>query len=320
MSRIHALLPLVLGMCLALPAIAAEVTWSAATGLLPENACPAWTLGTNVANPSLTAGGLEFSTGACGSNMFYLQSGADIVIPDTMVVEARLVIDAGSECVGPCGHQRQAAAICITTAPQVGVLAYVGPGEVLLTGANCASAFVANVANAGAHTYKVVIVNGTSVTMYFDDAPVLTSTTYISAPDHASEPRVLWGEGSSFAYGTSHWLWVRHNAHATGCTTSGVGDGVATADALRPFAAPNPFHGTTSLRFAATRPGRHAVEIYDVAGRLMRRLEDDAPGAEMRAVEWDGADATGRDVGAGTYFWRVAEGTEVRTGTVVRLR
>lgn len=308
-----------LGIGLAAPALAAESVWTAASGQLPEDACPPWTLAGNVGAHPLTAGGLALSTTACGDNVLFVQNGEAIAIPDSLVVEGRLVLDAGFECVGPCGHQRQAAAICVTTAPEVGVLAYVGPGEVVLTTANCGGALVAAVGNGGAHTYKLVIRHGSAVTLYYDGSPVLSGSTYVSPSDHGSVPRVLWGEGSSFAYGTSHWQNLRHNAHATGCTTSGVGDEMQLV-ATNPVAVPNPFRGGTSLRFAAARAGRYRLEIFDMAGRLMRRLECEASGPELRTVAWDGTDARGRPVSSGAYVCRVTDGAQVRSGTLIKLR
>lgn len=319
MHRRLLVLSVMLAAASAAPVFAAEALWTAATGLLPENACPPWTLAGNIGAHPLTAAGLELGTTACGDNVFFMQGGDAIAIPDSLVVEGRLVLDAGSECVGPCGHQRQAAAICVTTAPNVGVLAYVGPGEVLLTTANCNGALAASVSTTGAHDYKLVILHGVAATLYYDGSPVLTSATYSSPPDHGPEPRVLWGEGSSFAYGTSHWLSFRHNAHATGCATSGIGD-EAVLTGVSPVAVPNPFRGATSLRFAAARAGRYRLEIFDVAGRLVRRLEDESPGAELRAVAWDGADARGRPVSSGTYLCRVSDGRQVHTGTLIKLR
>jgi hypothetical protein len=308
-----------LGISLGTPALAADAVWTAASGQLPEDACPPWILAGNVGAHPLTAGGLALSTAACGDNVLFLQSGEAIAIPDSLVVEGRLVLDAGSECVGVCGHQRQAAAICVTTAPETGVLSYVGPGEVVLTTANCGGALVAPVANGGAHTYKLVIRHGSAVTLYFDGSPVLSGSTYVSPPDHGAAPRVLWGEGSSFAFGTSHWQYLKHNAHATGCTTSGVGDDAPLA-AANPVAVPNPFRGATSVRFAAARAGHCRLEIFDLAGRLVRRLECEAAGAGLRTVAWDGADARGRPVSSGAYICRVTDGAQVRTGTLVKLR
>jgi hypothetical protein len=76
-------------------------------------------------------------------------------------------------------------------------------------------------------------------------------------------------------------------------------------------AAPNPFRAATVIEAS----GRGDVEIFDVQGRLVRRLH---PSGE-RAV-WDGTDAAGRRVAAGAYLVRQAVRGEVHTARVVRIR
>jgi hypothetical protein len=102
---------------------------------------------------------------------------------------------------------------------------------------------------------------------------------------------------------------------------------------------PNPFRGATEFVFdlagseasgtpaAAAGPAARAsasagpslvrLDIYDVTGRLVRRLvhEPLAPGAH-RAL-WDGRNAQGARVSAGVYFARFTAGTTTQTRRVV---
>ncbi len=73
---------------------------------------------------------------------------------------------------------------------------------------------------------------------------------------------------------------------------------------------PNPVRDrvTLSLRFA--RPGRATVDVFDAAGRLVRRLlEAEAVPGEMQ-LGWDARNANGRDVPPGLYFVRAEAGAE----------
>ena len=55
----------------------------------------------------------------------------------------------------------------------------------------------------------------------YDGTPMLTGTTYTSAPAFGPEPRILWGEGSVVASGKESWVSFRHNAaRCGGATTS----------------------------------------------------------------------------------------------------
>ncbi len=69
---------------------------------------------------------------------------------------------------------------------------------------------------------------------------------------------------------------------------------------------PNPFNPTTTIRFAIERPGVIRLEIYDLAGRLVRTLinnENKIPGEHLAI--WDGRDDYGKPVGSGVYFYRL---------------
>ena len=92
-----------------------------------------------------------------------------------------------------------------------------------------------------------------------------------------------------------------------------------TRAALRP-AQPNPFRESTILRYdvpAAARSVR--IDVYDVAGRLVRALVDGPQAVGSHAVQWDGRDRSGHAVASGVYLVRLSTGDEQRTTRVVRL-
>lgn len=301
---------------------AADALWEASSGVLPDSACPPWvaSVGESIL---LSPASLRIGTTACNRNVFYLQTGADIQLPDTVVVEARRRFESGSECLGPCGHFRQAAVVTITTAPQVGTLFFVGNDEIFVTNGECSGITGVNVdTNGSAHTYRIVVTSGGSVTVHYDGVPVLTGHTYTSSSDHASSPRIFWGEGSSFAYGTSHWEYVRHNAHATGCVPTSVGAAAASDEAAGApsfLARPNPFSAETTLRYAITRPGRVRIDLYDVSGRWVRSLLDAESAPGVHRITWDGLDAGGKVVRPGQYAYRIETSYGTRTGKILRL-
>jgi hypothetical protein len=68
---------------------------------------------------------------------------------------------------------------------------------------------------------------------------------------------------------------------------------------------PNPFNPATEIRF--TLPADQAVRlvVYDVSGRLVKTLVDEARPAGDHAARWDGTDRSGRAVASGTYFARL---------------
>jgi hypothetical protein len=68
-------------------------------------------------------------------------------------------------------------------------------------------------------------------------------------------------------------------------------------------AAPNPFHGVATFRFAVPDHATNArVEIFDVKGRRVRVLSPRAGAAE---VLWRGRNDAGQRLASGVYFARL---------------
>jgi len=96
--------------------------------------------------------------------------------------------------------------------------------------------------------------------------------------------------------------------------------GVPTVFALNRNS-PNPFGRRTGIAFDVPPPGsRVMLRIYDLGGRLVRRLIDSrfAPG---RYVEpWDGRDDRGHNVAPGVYFCRMNAPSFTETHRLVLIR
>ncbi|HYJ31847.1 MAG TPA: FlgD immunoglobulin-like domain containing protein [Candidatus Binatia bacterium] len=86
--------------------------------------------------------------------------------------------------------------------------------------------------------------------------------------------------------------------------------GEASLRPLKPLTAwPLPYRsGTLNISFATSGLGAGAARtellLFDVMGRLVRRLDSGVYGAGYRTVTWDGRDGDGRPVAAGLYFLR----------------
>ncbi len=78
---------------------------------------------------------------------------------------------------------------------------------------------------------------------------------------------------------------------------------------------PNPFNGTSVIRFRTERSGHIVLAVYDLVGREVARLADGHAGAGMhvRTIRSDG-------LPSGTYVYRLVtpEGTAARVLTVLR--
>lgn len=96
-------------------------------------------------------------------------------------------------------------------------------------------------------------------------------------------------------------------------------DGASGSEALKPVgASPNPFRAATVLQFATRRDGDVGIAIYDVTGRLVRRL-DRRLTAGRHEVTWDGRDEQGRIAPSGVLFYEVRSNGVRQTRKLVRL-
>ena len=99
----------------------------------------------------------------------------------------------------------------------------------------------------------------------------------------------------------------------------GVPDAVPVAG-LQLRATPNPGRGPVSLTFHAPEVAAARLDIYDTAGRLVRRLVDDVMVAGRHDVAWDGRDAGGIAVAPGTYYSRLVVGRQRESSKIVVLQ
>jgi len=87
---------------------------------------------------------------------------------------------------------------------------------------------------------------------------------------------------------------------------------------VRP-AAPNPFRGVTAVDFALPDARHVRVDIFDVAGRLVRTLASTELPAGVHRVHWDGMNRHGARSASGLYFVRFVAGSDTRSQRIVLL-
>jgi aminopeptidase N len=80
---------------------------------------------------------------------------------------------------------------------------------------------------------------------------------------------------------------------------------------------PNPFGTRAEIRYYLPEAGPVSVRVFDVAGRLVRTLHEDATSAGSRSVHWDRRTDGGDKVASGTYWIRLDAMGSTRTRSVV---
>ncbi len=77
---------------------------------------------------------------------------------------------------------------------------------------------------------------------------------------------------------------------------------------------PNPFARSTEVSYQLKVRSNVSLKVYDVGGNLVRTLVDRMQEPGQHSVIWDGRSSSGADMGAGTYFCRLAANGRADTG------
>jgi hypothetical protein len=83
---------------------------------------------------------------------------------------------------------------------------------------------------------------------------------------------------------------------------------------------PNPFNPLTVLEYSLPEAQPVDLAIYDVSGRLVRRLATGVQTAGTHSVTWQGDDEQGRRQSSGLYFARFVAGTVHQTERLVLVK
>jgi hypothetical protein len=90
-----------------------------------------------------------------------------------------------------------------------------------------------------------------------------------------------------------------------------VSGGQAAKQALAMHLVPNPASGAVRIQIGATEASEITLSVFDVTGRLVKRLLQG--GAAPTQLVWDGTGVDGEPMTDGTYFVRLEAGDEVLT-------
>ncbi len=83
---------------------------------------------------------------------------------------------------------------------------------------------------------------------------------------------------------------------------------------------PNPFNPTTNIRFSLPQEEHVRLHIFDITGKLVKTLIDEAITAGNREIEWDGTNIDGQKVASGLYLYRMQAGNYVMTKKMVMMK
>jgi hypothetical protein len=166
--------------------------------------------------------------------------------------------------------------------------------------------------------YPEILPQSFTITMNYEDADLQAA----GIMDEMSL-MVYWASGSEGGQFVPAALDTLINSVTFNVSFAGVGgiygDGLslvlpATRESLVLHdAAPNPFNPMTTIKYDLPAAGPVRLSVFDIAGRLVRTLVDESMPQGSHEAVWDGRDATGREVGSGSYLARLEFGGRVET-------
>lgn len=83
---------------------------------------------------------------------------------------------------------------------------------------------------------------------------------------------------------------------------------------------PNPLMVGSEVRYRVPSTGRAQIDVFDLHGRLVRRLVGESVQAGEHATHWNGRSETGAFASRGVYFFRLSTNAGQATGKCVLLR
>jgi hypothetical protein len=130
---------------------------------------------------------------------------------------------------------------------------------------------------------------------------VLTTATLVLLTTSAVQAQIAHGYSNVFAFDT--------------VTAVDDGGSPPLATALTSIH-PNPFNPRTTIEFTLAEPGVVELAVFDLRGRLIRKLDHEYRSAGHYQVTWSGQDWSGRSVPTGTYFCRLIAAGKSQTAKV----
>ena len=96
-----------------------------------------------------------------------------------------------------------------------------------------------------------------------------------------------------------------------------VGGPLATSSLSLEIGAPNPFRVKTLIHYSLTKPGMTEMGVYDISGRLVKRLMSSWTPAGSASIIWDATDSNGARVPSGVYLYRIRQNGQTQSQRIV---
>jgi len=104
------------------------------------------------------------------------------------------------------------------------------------------------------------------------------------------------------------------------CDSVSIAVGSPSSTFILHAATPNPFGGSTTLRFELSARAHVKMRVFDMMGRLVRVMMDETVEAGAYRTEWDGLDGNGNRMPNGIYVYAIETEDANSAGKLILLR
>ncbi len=184
--------------------------WNGLEHRLPNATCPPWSENFSASPEShyLRGDTLVLVTTDTAGTLEYFQSAPDIVIPDPLVIEAKMRFVAGNSIPA-----RAPASLVCSYGLNTGNILFIKQDEIFLLSEYYIQGPTISVDTDDTfHSYRMVIHASHAIEVYYDDVLVLQGALTPENSSWGVTPSIAFGDDTYHAYCTSEWLYVRHNA------------------------------------------------------------------------------------------------------------
>ena len=161
--------------------------------------------------------------------------------------------------------------------------------------------------NGGLHSFALgVIDSGDHVSFYSKENLILEGGFNSTVPNHNS------------GYATKPKLWPSISLQLEN-NLSSKNNSLPKVFALHQNY-PNPFNPKTIIRFDLPKESNVKILIYDILGRLTKKLIDNRQSTGFKSIQWDATNNYGKKVSAGVYLYRIEAENFRQTKKMVLLK
>ena len=83
---------------------------------------------------------------------------------------------------------------------------------------------------------------------------------------------------------------------------------------------PNPFSDRTMVRVNISKADKVDIAIFDLTGKMVKQISNQNETAGVHEYWWDGDNSNGNKVNTGIYMYKVVTSTDIKTGSLIRIK